>query len=217
MTILFCLPLTVNVCSPYTVNMKGDRIDEKLRSRIRKISSFYYRRGRMPSFSEIGEMVGLRSKNAVSKLIGKLEQFKVLQRDEKGRLVPRSMAFPVRLLGTVEAGFPSPAEEELADTLSLDELLIQNHEATFLLKVSGDSMSGAGILPGDMVIIDKGRTPKSGDIVIAEVDGEWTMKYLRKRGNSVALLPANPKYKPIRPKKELKIAGVITAVIRKYR
>ncbi|MDA8105376.1 MAG: translesion error-prone DNA polymerase V autoproteolytic subunit, partial [Nitrospiraceae bacterium] len=117
----------------------------------------------------------------------------------------------------VEAGFPSPAEEELVDTLSLDSLLIQNPEATFLLKVSGDSMSGAGILPGDMVLVDKGQTPKSGDIVIAEVDGEWTMKYLKKRGENVALIPANPNYKPIRPKKELKIAGVVTAVVRKYR
>ena len=171
----------------------------------------------MPSFSEIGEIVGMRSKNAVSRLIHKLEQLGVLARDEKGRLIPRSIAFPVKVLGTVEAGFPSPAEEELADNLSLDEFLIENRDATFLLKVSGDSMSGAGILPGDMVLVDKGQTPKSGDIVIAEVDGEWTMKYLRKRGNSVALIPANPDYKPIRPKAELKIAGVVTAVVRKYR
>ena len=78
-------------------------------------------------------------------------------------------------------------------------------------------MSGAGILPGDMVIVDKGQTPKSGDIVIAEVDGEWTMKYLRKRGSDVALIPANPKYKPIKPERELKIAGVVTAVVRKYK
>jgi len=162
-------------------------------------------------------MVGLRSKNAVSKLVTKLEQLKVLERDERGRLIPRALTSSVKVLGTVEAGFPSPAEEELVDTLSLDDLLIQNPSATFLLKVSGDSMSGAGILPGDMVIVDKGRTPKSGDIVIAEVDAEWTMKYLRKRGESVTLLPANPNYKPIRPKKELKIAGVVTAVVRKYR
>jgi repressor LexA len=78
-------------------------------------------------------------------------------------------------------------------------------------------MSGAGILPGDMVIVDKGQTPKSGDIVIAEVDGAWTMKYLRKRGENITLVPANPNYKPIRPKSELKIAGVVTAVVRKYK
>jgi repressor LexA len=196
--------------------MAQDKANDRLRSRIKDIARFYRKKGRMPSFSEIGEMAGIRSKNAVSKLVGKLERLKVLARDSKGRLVPGSIASPVRVLGTVEAGFPSPAEEELVDTLSLDDLLIQNREATFLLKVSGDSMSGAGILPGDMVIVDKGRTPRSGDIVIAEVDGQWTMKFLRKRKDEVTLLPANPRYKPIRPKSELKIAGVVTAVVRKY-
>ena len=171
----------------------------------------------MPSFSEIAKLAGFRSKNAVYKLINKLEKQKILQRDAKGRLIAGSIASPVKMLGTVEAGFPSPTEEELADNLSLDDLLINNREATFLLKVSGDSMSNAGILPGDMVLVDKGEIPKSGDIVIAEVDGEWTMKYLRKRGESVMLIPANPKYQPIKPKRELKIAGVVTAVVRKYK
>jgi SOS regulatory protein LexA len=197
--------------------MADEQKDEKLRSRIRDISLFYHTKGRMPSFSEIGELTGLQSKNAVSKLVDKLDSLKVVGKDAKGRLIPRSIASPVRILGSVEAGFPSPAEEELADTLSLDDFLIENPDATFLLKVSGDSMSEAGILPGDMVIVDKGQTPKSGDIVIAEVDGQWTMKYLRKRGESVTLIPANPNYKPIKPKNELKIAGVVTAVVRKYK
>lgn len=197
--------------------MADEQKDEKLRSRIRDISFFYHTKGRMPSFSEIGELTGLQSKNAVSKLVDKLDSLKVVGKDAKGRLIPRSIASPVRILGSVEAGFPSPAEEELADTLSLDDFLIENPDATFLLKVSGDSMSEAGILPGDMVIVDKGQTPKSGDIVIAEVDGQWTMKYLRKRGESVTLIPANPNYKPIKPKNELKIAGVVTAVVRKYK
>jgi SOS regulatory protein LexA len=192
-------------------------LNDKLQSRVKKIARFYKDKGRMPSFSEIGGLTGLQSKNAVFKLVAKLVELKVLSKDEKGRLLPASLASSLRVLGTVEAGFPSPAEEELVDTLSLDELLIQNREATFLLKVSGDSMSGAGILPGDMVIVDKGQPPKSGDIVIAEVDGQWTMKYLRKRGGSVMLLPANPKYKPIKPENELKIAGVVTAVVRKYK
>ena len=209
--------LTVNYRSPYNLIMPRDSKEDKLRSRVRDISHFYREKGRMPSFSEIGEIVGFHSKNAVFKLVNKLEQLKFIGRDEKGRLIPGSIASPVKMLGTVEAGFPSPAEESLADTLSLDQLLIQNPEATFLLKVSGDSMSEAGILPGDMVLVDKGQVPKSGDIVIAEVDGEWTMKYLRKRGENVTLIPANPRYKPIKPQKELKIAGVVTAVIRKYR
>ncbi len=209
--------MTVNERSPIIGAMAQKTAENKLKSRVRDIAKFYKESGRMPSFSEIGEITGLQSKNAVSKLVARLVELKVLDKDEKGRLLPASLASPLRLLGTVEAGFPSPAEEELVDTLSLDELLIQNREATFLLKVSGDSMSGAGILPGDMVIVDKGQTAKSGDIVIAQVDGQWTMKYLRKRGANVLLLPANPKYKPIKPENELTIAGVVTAVVRKYK
>ncbi len=204
-----------------------DDSERLLRSRAEGIAGFYRQKGRMPSFSEVGQLANLASKNAVSKLVGRLERLGVLMRDEKGRLIPlgpilekekeQAKTNSLRVLGTVEAGFPSPAEEELSDNLSLDELLIQNREATFLLKVSGDSMTGAGILPGDMVIVDKGLAPKSGDIVIAQVDGDWTMKYLRKRGGDVQLIAANPAYKPIRPKNELKIAGVVTAVVRKYR
>ena len=197
--------------------MKSAAREDRLKTRIRDIAAFYHQKGRMPSFSEIGGMFRLRSKSSVHKVVGRLEGIGVISKDKKGRLIPGSIKASVKVLGTVEAGFPSPAEEELADTLSLDDLLIQNREATFLLKVSGDSMSGAGILPGDMVIVDKGQTPKSGDIVIAEVDGAWTMKYLKKRAENITLMPANPNYKPIRPKNELKIAGVVTAVVRKYK
>ena len=196
---------------PHTFNK------ETLKTRIAGISRFYRERGRMPSFSELGELVGIRSKNAVYKLITKLEGLNVLSKDERGRLIPRSLAAPVKVLGTVEAGFPSPAEEELLDTLSLDKYLIDNPAATFLLKVTGESMTEAGIMPGDMVLVDRSRTAQSGDIIIAEVDGAWTMKYLKKRGQTVALMPANASYKPIVPKSELKIAGVVTAVVRKYK
>jgi SOS regulatory protein LexA len=209
--------LTSEQSFTYNKSMVRTTGQKELLSRIREIRRFFLKNGRMPSYSEIGDLLGFRSKNAVFRLLEKLEKLRVVARDKTGRLVPGSIAAPVRVLGTVEAGFPSPAEEELVDNLSLDDLLIQNREATFLLKVSGDSMSGAGILPGDMVIVDKGQTPKSGDIVIAQVDGEWTMKFLRKRGDSVTLLPANPNYKPIKPRNELKISGVVTAVVRKYK
>lgn len=192
-------------------------MDERLKERVKTLMLFYRERGRMPSYSEITKITGLRSKNAVFKLIDKLERMKILRRDEKGRLIPLSLKEPFRVLGTVEAGFPSPAEEELVDTISLDRFLINNPDSTFILKVSGDSMAGAGILPGDMVLVDRSLSPKNGDIVIAQVDGEWTMKFLKKRGDSLTLVPANEKYKPIKPKRELNIAGVVIAVIRKYK
>ncbi len=190
---------------------------DKLQTRIGELRRFYRDNRRMPTFSELGDLVGMRSKNAVSKLVDRLEALNIVIRDKKGTLLPGTLAQPVKMLGRVEAGFPSPAEEELVDTISLDKMLIRNEEATFLLKVSGDSMSGAGILPGDMVIVDRSRQAKSGDIVIAQVDGEWTMKYLRKRGENVSLIAANPKYQPIKPQNELKIAGVVTAVVRQYK
>ena len=133
------------------------------------------------------------------------------------RAIFRASSGPTRLLGTVEAGFPSPAEEELCDTLSLDEYLISNREATYLLRVKGDSMIDAGILEGDMVLVERTNDAKVGDIVIAEVDGEWTMKYLRKGHDGYYLQAANPKYPLIVPSGGLNIAAVVTCVIRKVR
>ena len=123
----------------------------------------------------------------------------------------------VMLSGIVQAGFPSPAEEELSDLLSLDEFLISKPSASFLLKVSGDSMIQAGIFPGDFVVAERGRSPKKGDIVIAQIDGEWTMKYYEKQGEKIVLRAANKKYATLIPQKELSVAAVVIASFRKYR
>jgi SOS regulatory protein LexA len=139
-----------------------------------------------------------------------------LARDAKGFLRPIRMACGIPMAGAVSAGYPSPAEEELRDIISIDEYLITRPESSFLVKVSGDSMTGAGIMDGDMVIVEKGREPKNGDIVLAEVDGEWTMKYFVRKGKEIVLEAANPKYPTIKPKNELRLGGIITAVIRKY-
>lgn len=122
----------------------------------------------------------------------------------------------IRVLGYVEAGFPAGAEEELLDTMSLDEFLIDKPEATYILKVKGDSMIEAGIMAGDMILVERGKQARAGEIVVAEVDGEYTLKYLRKKGGKVYLEAANKKYKPIYPEENLKIEAVVVAVIRKY-
>jgi len=181
-----------------------------------KIISFHKSNKRMPSYSEIMGLLKFRSKNSVFKLVNKLVKDGFVTKDSSGRLIPGIFGNKTRILGTVQAGFPTPAEEELVDTISLDEYLIENKDATFMLKVSGDSMEGAGIMEGDMVLADKSLTPRAGDIVIAEVDGEWTMKYLRKTKGVFWLEAANKKYSPIHPKEELSIAAVVKAVIRKY-
>jgi len=181
-----------------------------------QIQGFYRRYRRMPDYSEIMTLVGFKSKNAVFKLINRLQAENFLDKDKKGKLIPRNIYGELKVLGQVEAGFPSPAEEELADTMSLDDFLIKNREATYMLKVSGESMKDAGIMPGDMVLVDRSLAPSDGNIVIAEVDKQWTVKYFRKKGNDIYLEPANKKFPIIRATEELRIAAVVKAVIRKY-
>lgn len=124
---------------------------------------------------------------------------------------------PIRKLGTIEAGFPSPAEEELLDTMTLDEWLIKRREATYMLEVKGLSMMNAGILPGDTALVERGRDPKHGDIVIACVDGKWTMKFYHILADKqIVLVPANPKFSPIYPEEELRVEAIVIAIIRKY-
>lgn len=182
-----------------------------------KIVSFYKNKKRMPSYQEIMDMLGFKSKNAVYKLVNKLVAENVISKDAQGRLVPRKLFGEVPLLGLVEAGIPTPADEVVLDTLSLDEYLISDPTKTYLLEVKGDSMIEEGIHEGDLVIVERKNDPQDGDIVIAEVDGGWTMKFLRKKpGKQTYLEPANRNYKPIYPEHEMRIAAVVKGVIRKY-
>jgi SOS regulatory protein LexA len=183
----------------------------------REIAVFCRRNKRMPSYSEMLKLFRLKSKNAVYKRVLCLVRAGYLNKDSAGRLTPGRLLKPARILGRVAAGFPSPAEEELADTMSLDEYLISNPQATYLLNVDGDSMIDAGIHPGDLVLVQKNLTPKNGDIVVAQVDGDWTLKYFEKKDRVVSLRAANKKYPLITPKQELVIAGVVIANVRKYR
>lgn len=181
--------------------------------------SFYERYQRMPSVREVRDIIlKTRSNRQSQALIEKLVEEGMVRKDKEGRLQPTSSMLGLRMLGKVEAGWPSPAEEELADTITLDEWLIQDKRATFMLTVSGSSMIGAGIRPGDTAIVKRGMQPQHGDIVIACVDNKWTMKYFHKlTGNKIVLVPANPKFKTIYPKEELRIEAVVTAIIRKYK
>ncbi len=188
-----------------------------LHSKLDLLRTFYQREGRVPGYTEMLALFGYRSKNAVHRLLGKLEENGFLIRNEKGKIaLTGKLTGTVKLLGNIRAGFPSPAEEELVDTISLDEFLIEKPASTFMLTVSGDSMIEAGIHPGDIVLIDKSAKPKANEIVIAQVDGEWTLKYFGKDRQGVYLDPANARYTRIRPVHSLEIGGVVKAVIRKY-
>ena len=115
----------------------------------------------------------------------------------------------------VPAGFPSPADDFIEKTLDLNQHLISHPEATFFVKVSGDSMIDAGIKEGDILIVDKSLEPSSGKIVIAVIDGEFTVKRWIKKGKQYFLQPENPNFPTIElsTSSDIQIWGVVTAVI----
>lgn len=188
----------------------------KEQKNLGKIRDFFRSKKRMPSYSELAKIVGFKSKNAVHKLVERLCGERLIEKDRSGRLLPGALFYSLKMLGTVEAGFPSPAEEELADTMSLDDFLIENKEATYMLTVKGDSMKDAGIMNGDIALVERKTDAKDGTIVVAEIDGDFTIKYLRKSAGKIWLEPANSEFKNLYPKESLKISAIVTAVIRKY-
>ena len=117
----------------------------------------------------------------------------------------------------ISAGFPSPADDFKETRISLDRELVKNKEATFYARVSGDSMVGAGLDDGDLVVIDRSLNPENGKIAVCLVDGEFTVKRIKKEKNKLYLMPENIKYKPIELKEEneLIIWGVVEYVIKK--
>ena len=128
--------------------------------------------------------------------------------------------WPLRVVpGKVPAGFPSPAEDFAVKRHDLNELLITHAMATFLWRVSGQSMTEAGIFDGDILVVNRALTPVHKDVVVAEVDGEFTVKYFYKRNGNIKLQPANPTYPEITFKEgqSLRICGVVTSSIKRFR
>ncbi|HYE23247.1 MAG TPA: LexA family transcriptional regulator [Candidatus Paceibacterota bacterium] len=179
------------------------------------ILKFYRANKRMPSITEVMELCGLSSRSSAHYVVQKLIAAGVADKDRTGRLVPAAALHELPLVGHIRAGFAAPAEEELADTISIGEYLIRRPEASYLLEVEGDSMEDAGIHNGDMVVFERTHDHKPGQIVVALTEDGYTLKYLRKRGATYYLEAANEKYPDIYPK-EGEIIGVVTATFRKY-
>ena len=128
------------------------------------------------------------------------------------------MSAKAKISGSVVAGFPSPAEQYLEPPLDLNELLIKRPAATYFVRVEGDSMIDAGIHDGDLLVVDRSLRPASGDVIIASVDGDFTVKTFRRDKDGVRLEPANPAYPIIYIKKgqELDYFGKVTACIHQF-
>lgn len=183
----------------------------------KQLYDFYHKHRRMPGYSEMCDLFGFASKNAVSKVVNKLVDAGVVRKDSKGKLLPLTLGDEVPLLGYVEAGFPSPAEEMALDRITMSDLLLDTKEQVYLLRVKGDSMIDAGIHEHDLLLVERTEHARQGDIVVANLDGEWTVKYLREKKGRRYLEAANEEYPDLHPKFSLAIGGVVRSVIRTYK
>lgn len=185
----------------------------------KKILSFYKNNKRMPSFSEMMKLFGFKSKNAVSKLVDKLIDAGVVSKDAEGRLIPQAIYGEVkRLTQQVSAGMGAEVQDEMIDSLNLNEWLVENESATYMVDVQGDSMKDAGILDGDTVLVERTSNFHDGDIVVALMEDGYTIKYLKKKGSLMHLEPANRNYRPIYPTEDnrIELVAKVKAVIRKF-
>ena len=187
----------------------------KDKQHIQILRKYFREKKYIPSFEETAKMLGYRSKGSVTHLFRRLIDEGYFQRQGE-TFVPQEKFFTQKVYNSISAGFPSPGDEENAHNIDIDTYLIPHPESTIMIKVQGDSMIEAGIFSGDVVIVDKGLNGKVDDIVVGEVDGEYTLKYLKKDKNGYYLLAGNPKYPEFHPKEELKIFWVVVGVIRKY-
>jgi DNA polymerase V len=123
------------------------------------------------------------------------------------------------VLSPVHAGFPSPADDYIENVLDLNELVIRHPQATFFVRVTGDSMKNAGIFDGDTLVVDRSVVPTHNTIVIAMLQGEFTVKRLYQKGDTLYLLPANPLFKPIKITEEMQfqVWGVVTYCIHRIK
>ena len=195
------------------------------RTVLNYIGEFQRKRGYSPSLSDLALAFGVSSKNAVAKVVNVLVREGHLEKDPKGRIKimensneQEQMMEPMMLplFGPISAGFAAPVEEQAEEMITLDTYLIGDKASTFLLRVKGDSMMDAGIYEGDIVIVNRKKTPKLNDIVVGVLDGEFTLKRLKRDKGKYYLQAENSNYPDMYAVEELQTAGVIEGSMRKY-
>jgi len=181
------------------------------------LRTYWKKHAAFPSMAKLCEVLGLTSTSSVFAAVGRLTEAGYLERVE-GRIAPTKRFFARPVLGPVRAGVPQPASQEQPELLTIDDYLIDDPNRTSLHKVRGDSMRDAAVLDGDLVVVEHNAPAKPGDIVIACVDNELTVKTLRLDETGAYFLEAaNPAYLAIRPTSSLEVLGVVIGVIRRVR
>ena len=187
------------------------------RSYLGTLQDYYARHRALPSYASIGQLLGLRSKSSVAALVARMKLSGYLESTPDRRLAPTKRFFARPLAtGTVRAGLPDAVDDDAqADTVTLDDYLIERPSQTVLVRVKGDSMIDAGIFEGDLVVVEKRAAAQRGDIVVAIVDNQFTLKRLDLESGNFVLKPENPAYPVIRPEGALEIFGVMVGLVRK--
>jgi SOS regulatory protein LexA len=183
-----------------------------------KLRDYFAQNHTLPSFSAIASLLGLKSTSSVSALAARLKLQGFLDAGPDKRLTPGKRFFEREILDSVRAGLPEAANESSSDILTIDDFLIRSPSRTVLLRVKGDSMIDAGLMEGDTMIVEKGAPARSGDIVVAIVDNEFTVKYLDvdSKTKEFYLRPGNKAYPNIRPQTSLELFGKVVGQFRKY-
>jgi SOS regulatory protein LexA len=185
---------------------------------LARLQDYYARHRVMPSYARIGALVGLNSKASVAGLVLRLKSEGFVESTPDRRLKPGRRFFERPVAESVQAGLPTLAPDIIApDTITIDERLIPNPSKTVLIKVKGDSMIDAGIHEGDLVVVEKRISANIGDIVVAILDNEFTLKRFDREKGRVILRPENKAYPVIRPKGDAEIFGVVVGLFRMYR
>jgi repressor LexA len=187
-------------------------------------------RGMPPTYREIGDALGISSTNGVADHVKALVRkgylrkagggaARGIQLTEKARPVERGDTVSVPVIGTVAAGQPILAEENYEKSLHLDASLLAGGDSVYALTVRGDSMIEEGILEGDLVIVRSQATARNGDIVVALVDDEATVKFFFREGDRIRLQPAHPTMDPIYvdARNNTAVQGIVVGVFRQYR
>ncbi len=184
---------------------------------LAKLQDYYADWKSIPSYAALCEVFGIASKSWVKAILNRLEKAAFIERTPDGVWVPTRQFFARPFAeSSVQAGMPVSVSATQGEYFIIDELLIETPSLTTMIPVKGDSMIDAGIHDGDIAVVEKRNLASVGDIVVAIVDNDFTLKILDKERGKFILRPSNPAYPVIRPQGSLEIYGVLVGLIRKY-
>ena len=184
---------------------------------LARLQDYYAHWRSLPAYEPLQAVLGLGSRAGISKVLKRLRDAGFLHRTPDGRWTPTSRFFERPLADApVPAGLPVLSGDS-GEACSIDAWLIQQPSRTVLMPVTGDSMIDAGIHAGDRVVVERDTPARTGDVVVAVIDNEFTLKTLAVENGEAVLRPANSAYPVLRPGDRLQVFGVVVGLIRSYR